>query len=250
VGRKARLDKLLVDRGLAPSRHRARELIEGGDVLVDGVPAIRPAAQVDLERQVRLREAGPDWVGRGAEKLFGVLGPFGVDPEGRVCADLGASTGGFTEVLIRAGASRVYAIDVGRGQLHQRLVGDPRVVVMDGVNARHLEALAEPVDLVVGDLSFISLTLILPAIRRILRPDGEAVLLIKPQFEVGRERVASGGRVRTDADRAEAIARVANDAERAGFSVLGSIDSPIAGAKSGNIEHFLHLGGPDDAVIE
>lgn len=241
MGRKLRLDKLLVDRGLAPSRHRARELIEAGDVLIDGHPATRPATQVDVERQVTLRDPGYPWVGRGALKLLGVLEPLGVDPTGLVCADLGASTGGFTEVLVRGGAKRVYALDVGRGLLHQRLRDDERVVVMEGVNVRHLEALPEPVDLVVGDLSFISLALILPAVRRLLRPGGEAVLLCKPQFEVGRERVASGGRVRSESDRLEAIASVAQQATSLGFTVLAGMDSPVAGAKSGNVEHFLHL---------
>lgn len=241
MGRKARLDLLLVQRGLATSRQRARELIEAGSVCVDGVPALRPATQVDTARQLTLRSLEHEWVGRGARKLLGVLDPLGVDPAGRVCADLGASTGGFTEVLLHRGALRVYAIDVGRGQLHQRLRTDARVVVMEGCNARHLDGLPEPIGLVVGDLSFISLALILPTVSRLLGPGGEAVLLVKPQFEAGRGGVGRGGRVRSPEVRAAAIARVREDAVAAGFAVCGGIDAPLAGARAGNVEHFLHL---------
>jgi 23S rRNA (cytidine1920-2'-O)/16S rRNA (cytidine1409-2'-O)-methyltransferase len=241
-----RLDALLVKRGLAASRHRARELIEDGQVLVDGVPATRPATQVRPDRPITLARPDFPWVGRGALKLLGALDGFEVDPTGRTCADLGASTGGFTQVLIERGAARVYAIDVGRGQLARVLVTDPRVVVMDGVNARHLDGLPEPIDLVVGDLSFISLGLILPAVGRLLRAGGEAVVLVKPQFEAGRERIARGGRVRDDAARAGAIARVADEARALGFSVLAGRDCDVPGAKAGNVEHFLHLRRDDD----
>lgn len=241
MGRKVRLDRLLVDRGIAPSRQRARELIEAGQVLVDGHPAAKVAAQVDTARTVTLRDPDPGWVGRGARKLLGVLAPLGVDPQGRICADLGASTGGFTEVLLRGGAARIYAVDVGRGQLHERLAADPRVVVMDGVNARHLEALPEPIELLVADLSFISIRLVLPTIARLLRPGGEAVVLVKPQFEVGRGKLGSGGRVRSEADRVEAIEAIASECVAQGFVVRGGMDSPVAGARSGNVEHFLWL---------
>ncbi|MCB9664947.1 MAG: TlyA family RNA methyltransferase [Alphaproteobacteria bacterium] len=236
-----RLDALLVRRGLAASRQRARELIEQGQVAVDGLVATKVGAQVRPEQAVELRSGDHVWVGRGALKLLGVLEPLGVDPEGRTCADLGASTGGFTEVLLERGARRVYAVDVGKGQLAWKLRTDPRVVVMEGVNARHLEALPEPVDLVVGDLSFISLALVLPAVARILAPEGEAVVLVKPQFEAGREGVASGGLVRDPEVREAAIARVCAEAEAEGFRVLGGVDSPVAGARAGNVEHFLHL---------
>jgi 23S rRNA (cytidine1920-2'-O)/16S rRNA (cytidine1409-2'-O)-methyltransferase len=241
VGKKVRLDRWLVERGLAPSRQRARELVEQGDVLVGGVENRNPAAQVDVDRGVALRSTEHAWVGRGARKLLSVLDLLGMAVEGHVCADLGASTGGFTEVLLHRGAARVYAIDVGKGLLHERLRADPRVVVMEGVNARHLEGLPEPVTRVVGDLSFISLVLILPAVARILAPGGEAVVLVKPQFEVGREHVGGGGLVRDEAAREAAIARVRADAEAAGFAVLGGRDSGVAGARSGNVEHFLHL---------
>lgn len=242
MGKKVRLDRLLVDRALAPSRARAQELIEAGDVLVDGLPLTKVSAQVDLDKDVRLRAVGPDWVGRGALKLDGVLDPLGVDPAGRVCADFGASTGGFTEVLLRRGAARVYAIDVGRAQLHERVASDPRVVVMDEVNARHLEALPEPIALVVADLSFISVTKVLPAIRRVLAPAGEALVLVKPQFEVGPDRVGKGGLVSRDEDRQRAIDLAREAANALGFRVLGGMDSPVAGARAGNVEHFLHLG--------
>lgn len=241
MARKVRLDRLLVDRGLAGSRQRARELIESGAVLVAGVPATRVGAQVDLDLDVSLAREDFPWVSRGALKLLGVLDPFGVRIEGRVCADLGSSTGGFTHVLLERGAQRVYAIDVGRGLLHYKLRDDPRVVLMEGVNARHLTSLPEPVDLVVGDLSFISITLILPTVARIVRPGGEAVVLVKPQFEVGRRAVSSRGRVRSEDDRQAAIARVAEAVEQAGLDWVAGMDSPVAGARSGNVEHFLYL---------
>ena len=216
-------------------------------VLVDGFPATKAATQVDTSRQITLAKTDHPWVSRGALKLLSVIDAFGVDPAGRVCADLGASTGGFTEVLLMRGAERVHAVDVGRGLLHWRLRTDERVVLHEGVNARHLESLPEPIGLVVGDLSFISLRLILPAVERILEPGGEAVILVKPQFEVGREALGAGGRVRTDADRAEAIDRVRADAVAQGFEVIAGADSGVAGAKSGNVEHFLHLRSPSSS---
>jgi len=235
------LDRLLVDRGLAASRQRARELIESGAVLIDGHPAARVATQVAVDRTITLAREDHPWVGRGALKLLGVLGPFGVDPANKTCADLGASTGGFTEVLLRHGARRVYAVDVGKGLLHYRLRDDPRVVLMEQTNARHLDALPEPIDLLVGDLSFISFTLILPTVLRLLGPTGEAVVLIKPQFEAGRAAVGKGGRVRSEADRAAAIDRVSEAASTHGLAVKSAMDSTLPGARAGNIEHFLHL---------
>jgi 23S rRNA (cytidine1920-2'-O)/16S rRNA (cytidine1409-2'-O)-methyltransferase len=252
MARLLRLDALLVERGLAASRARAKELIEAGEVEIDGIVASKVATQVRPEQKVRLVAEDHPWVGRGALKLLGVLDPFGVDVSGRVCADLGASTGGFTEVLLARGASRVYAVDVGRGQLAWKLRVDPRVVNLEGVNARHLDALPEPVERIVGDLSFISLALILPTVRRLLAPGGEAVILVKPQFEAGRGGVGKGGLVRDEGVRTAAIERVRQDAAAGGFDVLGGMDSPVAGAKAGNVEHFLHLrrsgdGDPDQA---
>jgi 23S rRNA (cytidine1920-2'-O)/16S rRNA (cytidine1409-2'-O)-methyltransferase len=252
MARLLRLDALLVEQGLAASRARAKELIEAGEVEIDGLVASKVATQVRPDQKVRLVAEDHPWVGRGALKLLGVLEPLGVDVAGRVCADLGASTGGFTEVLLARGATRVYAVDVGRGQLAWKLRVDPRVVNMEGVNARHLDALPEPAERIVGDLSFISLALILPTVRRLLAPGGEAVILVKPQFEAGRGGVGKGGLVRDEGVRAAAIARVRQDAVAAGFEVIAGMDSPVAGAKAGNVEHFLHLrpapeGGADQA---
>ncbi len=236
-----RLDALLVARGLAGSRERAKELIEAGEVLVDGLPSTKAGARVKPDRDIRLVGGDFPWVGRGALKLLGALDAFPVAIDGRVCADLGASTGGFTEVLLSRGAARVYAIDVGRGQLAWKLREDLRVVVMEGTNARHLTSLPDPIDVIVGDLSFISLRLILPTVRALLRPGGEAVLLVKPQFEAGKEAIGKGGLVRDAAERSRAIAEVAASAADHGFVVLGQADSVLPGARSGNVEHFLHL---------
>lgn len=239
-----RLDALLVKRGMAASRERAKALIEAGEVRVDGLVASKAGSRVRPDQAIELGRHDFPWVGRGALKLLGVLEPFGVDPTGWTCADLGSSTGGFTEVLLHHGAVRIYAVDVGKGQLAWKLRTDARVVVMEGVNARHLESLPEPIDLVVGDLSFIGLALILPTVHRLLRPGGEAVILVKPQFEVGRGELGSGGKVKDEDAREAAIARVADEARSLGFTVLGQCDAPVAGAKSGNLEHFLHLRRP------
>ena len=219
-------------------------------MLVDGIPASKPAAQVSVDQNLTLAREDHNWVGRGALKLLGVLEPFGVSPDGLVCADLGSSTGGFTEVLLHHGAARVYAVDVGKGLLHYRLRDHERVVLMEGVNARHLTEMPEPIDLIVGDLSFISIKLILPTVWRLLRPGGQAVVLAKPQFEVGRSAVGKGGRIRSEADREEAIGGVLGTAAALGFDVIGSMDSPIPGAKAGNIEHFVHLTKPRESEVD
>lgn len=237
-----RLDLALVRIGLSPTREKARGEILSGNVLVNDRPVDKAGASVRPGDAIRLREAPLRYVSRGGLKLEAALDRFGVAPEGRVCADLGASTGGFTDCLLQRGAARVYAIDVGYGQLAWSLRQDPRVVVMERTNARSLDALPEPVTLLVGDLSFISLQLILPAIRRLLAPEGEAVLLVKPQFEVGRERVGRGGLVRDEAARADALAGVAEAARAQGFGVRGEMESPVPGAKAGNIEWLLWLG--------
>ena len=239
-----RLDALLVKRGFADSPELARALIQSGVVLIDGVRMESAAAQVRPDRALSLARQDFPWVGRGALKLLGALRTFQVDPAEKSCADLGASTGGFTQVLIEQGARRVYAVDVGRGQLAWVLRKDPRVVVREGVNARHLQPLDEPIDLVVGDLSFISLRLILPAIQRILRPGGEAVILVKPQFEVRRTAVAAGGRVHSEDARHTAIAAVQQEASARHFSVLAGADCEVPGARARNVEYFLHLRAP------
>jgi len=242
MGKKIRLDKLLVDRGLAASRQRAQEMISAGVVKVNGLVASKASTQVPTDRPVIIEEPDHPWVSRGALKLLGALESFpSIDCHGAVCADLGSSTGGFTEVLLERGAQRVYAVDVGTKLLHYRLREHPRIVMMEGTNARNLQSLPEPIDLIVGDLSFISFTLILPTVKRLLRTGGQAVVLVKPQFEAGRENVARGGVVRDPIARAAAIERVRSGSIEAGFEVLGSADSAVAGAKKGNIEHFLHL---------
>ena len=222
-------------------------------MLLNGIIATKPATRVRLGDPLRVVGDEHRWVGRGALKLLGALDTLGVDPSGLTAADLGASTGGFTEVLLHRGAARVYAIDVGAAQLAWSLQTDPRVVVMDRTNARHLTGLAEPIQLVVGDLSFISLKLILPTVARILEPGGEAVLLVKPQFEVGRQAVGSGGKVRDAGARSRAIAEIEGSARELGFVVDGGCDCEVPGARAGNIEYFLHLshatrGVPDDGV--
>lgn len=242
-----RLDVLLVERGLVETRSKAVALIRAGSVLVSERPCDKPAERVPVDAPIRLRET-LRYVSRGGYKLEAALDAFGVDPAGRVAADLGASTGGFTDCLLQRGAARVYAIDVGYGQLAWSLRQDPRVVVMERTNVRHLEALPEPVSLIVGDLSFISLTLVLPAILRLGASGAEAVLLVKPQFEAGREGVGRGGVVRDAAVRQDAISGVVQALSEAGLSVLGGIDSPLPGAKQGNVEHLVHArlpGGPD-----
>ena len=236
-----RLDMLLLDRGLADTRQRAQALIRAGVVLVDDVPRDKPGTQVKADAAVRLKGNPLPYVSRGGLKLEAALDAFKVDPTGMVAADLGASTGGFTDCLLQRGAAKVYAIDVGYGQLAWSLRKDERVVIMERTNARHLESLPEPMDLIVGDLSFISLTKILPAIRRLATKDTEAVLLIKPQFEVGRDDIAKGGVVRDPEARQAAIDGIRSAAEDSGARCNGIIDSPIAGAKKGNIEALIHL---------
>lgn len=242
--KRVRLDRLLVDRGLVATRQRARAMVLAGQVLVDDFPVTKAGAQVRPDANLRLRVPDHPYVSRGGLKLAAALDAFGVDPAGAVCADLGASTGGFTDCLLQRGAARVYAVDVGYGQLAWKLRQDERVVVMERTNARHLESLPEAVSLLVGDLSFISLRLILPAIARLVIPGGDCVLLVKPQFEVGREHVGAGGRVRDPAARAAAIQRVGDDATAAGFQVAADVESPVPGAKAGNVEHLLHLRAP------
>lgn len=236
-----RIDQVLVIRGLAASREQAQALVMAGVVLVEEVPAQKSSEKVRADQAVRLRENPLRYVSRGGLKLEAALDRFGVDPAGRACADLGASTGGFTDCLLQRGAARVYAVDVGYGQLAWKLRQDARVVVMERTNARALTGFPEVVTLIVGDLSFISLTLILPAVRLLLAPGGEAVVLVKPQFEVARGDVGPGGRVEAGL-RPVALARVATEAAAQGFSVLGSMDSPVAGVKAGNVELLLHLG--------
>ncbi|HUQ03441.1 MAG TPA: TlyA family RNA methyltransferase [Kofleriaceae bacterium] len=243
-----RLDKVLVDRGLAPTRARAQSLILAGKVTVRGEVVTKAGQGVLDGDEVALREEDHPYVSRGALKLVKGLDHFGIDPAGKVALDIGASTGGFTDVLLRRGAARVYAIDVGYGQLAWQLRQDPRVVVLERENVRSLDPalVPEPCDLAVTDVSFISLTLVLPHIATLLRPPAgkPIVVLVKPQFEVGREQVGKGGVVRDEATRRGAIDKVAGWARQNGFEVCGdAVESPITGP-AGNVEYLLLLRSP------
>ncbi|WP_035841654.1 TlyA family RNA methyltransferase [Kitasatospora azatica] len=243
-----RLDAELVRRNLARSREHASELIAAGRVSVGGATATKPATQVETSAAVVVAkdENDPDYVSRGGHKLAGAFAAFvpqGLVVEGRRALDAGASTGGFTDVLLRAGAARVLAVDVGYGQLAWSLQSDERVTVMDRTNVRELtpELIGgEPVDLVVGDLSFISLGLVLPALAACAAPDADLVLMVKPQFEIGKERLGSGGVVRSPQLRAEMVRQVADQAWQLGLGVRAVTASPLPGP-SGNVEYFLWL---------
>ncbi|GAA4555276.1 TlyA family RNA methyltransferase [Pseudonocardia xishanensis] len=243
---RARLDAELVRRKLARSRQHAAELIGAGLVSVNGMPARKAASQVERSAPVVVAETGePEWASRGAHKLIGALDAFGVDPAGLRCLDAGASTGGFTDVLLSRGAREVVAADVGYGQLIWRLQNDPRVQVHDRTNVRALEPgqIGGTVDLTVADLSFISLRTVLPALAACTA--GTLLPMVKPQFEVGRERLGSGGVVRDPALRLAALTEVADAARGLGLAVLGAVASPLPGP-SGNVEFFLRLGAGTD----
>lgn len=241
---KKRLDVLLVERGLVSSRQRAQAYILAGKVLVEDRPATKSGVRFEETVTIRVKEPDHNFVSRGGLKIQGAIEGFQVDVSNRIAADLGASTGGFTDCLLQQNVARVYAIDVGYGQLAWKIRQDDRVIVMERTNARHLTELPEPVDLVVGDLSFISLRLILPAIARIAAPESDCLLLVKPQFEAGREAIAKGGVVVDAAVRKAAVEKVLEDAQALGFESLGQMVSPIQGAKAGNIEHLIHIRTP------
>jgi 23S rRNA (cytidine1920-2'-O)/16S rRNA (cytidine1409-2'-O)-methyltransferase len=249
VAKRARLDAELVRRGLARSRDHAAELIAAGRVTLRGTVASKAATAVDNDAPVVVREDidDPGWASRGAHKLVGALdefGPDGLAVEGRRCLDAGASTGGFTDVLLRRGARQVVAADVGRGLLDWRLRTDERVVVVDRTNVRAItpEAIDGPVDLVVADLSFISLRLVLPALLSCMTTDADLVPMVKPQFEVGRDRLGSGGVVRDPAQRADAVLGVIASAAGLGLVARGVVASPLPGP-SGNVEYFVWFRG-------
>jgi 23S rRNA (cytidine1920-2'-O)/16S rRNA (cytidine1409-2'-O)-methyltransferase len=231
---KERLDVLLAKRGLAGSRTEAQRLIRAGEVRVAGQIADKPGAQVATNAEITV-EARPRFVSRGGEKLDAALARFGLDVMGVAAADVGASTGGFADCLLQHGARRVYAIDVGYGQLDWRLRNDPRVVVMERTNARYLGGLPEPVDLVTADVSFISLRLILPAAVGWLEPDGQVLALIKPQFEAGPRYVEKGGVVRDPAVHRCVLEHVLNAAAELGLGLHGLMPSPLRGP-AGNVE--------------
>ena len=245
--RRSRLDAELVRRGLASSREHASRLVADGRVTIRGVPAAKPATAVEIDAPLIIRDdpADPGWASRGAHKLVGALevfGPGGLTVAGKRCLDAGASTGGFTDVLLRAGAAEVVAADVGRGLLAWRLATDSRVVVHDRTNVRNLtpEDIGGPVDLVVADLSFISLRLVLPALLACARPEADLVPMVKPQFEVGKERLGSGGVVRDPELRVRAVLDVLTNAADLGLCVRGVTASPLPGP-SGNVEYFAWL---------
>jgi 23S rRNA (cytidine1920-2'-O)/16S rRNA (cytidine1409-2'-O)-methyltransferase len=244
MSRRLRLDAELVRRGLARSRDQAADLIAAGRVAVSGQVAAKPASQVAVNAAITVEQVsdGPEYVSRGGHKLAGALAVFdGVLVTGKRCLDAGASTGGFTDVLLRAGAAHVVAVDVGYGQLAWPLQTDSRVTVLDRVNVRSLtpEQVAPPPELVVADLSFISLTLVLPALVRCAAPGADFVLMAKPQFEVGREMIR-GGVVRDPDLRAAAVTSVAAAAAGLGLGVAGVTASPLPGP-AGNVEYFLWL---------
>ena len=240
--KRTRLDLLLVRRGLAESREKAQRLVLAGEVLVDDAPAAKPGHEVPDDCALRVRR--PErFVGRGGYKLEEAFARFpSLSAAGKICVDVGASTGGFTDCLLQHGAAKVYAVDVGRSQLHARLAADPRVVVRDGCNARHLQPgdLPEAPELAVTDVSFISLRLILPAIDRLLRPGGETVALVKPQFEAGREEVGKGGVVRDPALRLRIVDRIRDfGIQTLGWQWLDFCQSPIQGP-AGNVEFLSY----------
>jgi 23S rRNA (cytidine1920-2'-O)/16S rRNA (cytidine1409-2'-O)-methyltransferase len=241
--RRARVDAELVRRGLARSRQQAAELIGAGRVIVDGMPAAKPATAVAVTARIAVEgPAERTWVSRGAHKLIGALDAFGIDVQGRRALDAGASTGGFTEVLLDRGATEVVAVDVGYGQLAWSLRSDPRVRVVERTNVRDLsaEAIGGPVDLIVADLSFISLSTVLPALTACAAPHADIVPMVKPQFEVGRTQVGAGGVVSDPQLRAGAVLTVARCAAELGWHTMAATASPLPGP-SGNVEYFLWL---------
>jgi 23S rRNA (cytidine1920-2'-O)/16S rRNA (cytidine1409-2'-O)-methyltransferase len=240
---RVRLDQLLVDRALASSRAAAQALIMAGAVELAGAEgrALKPGQMVPSDAQLAIG-ARPRWASRGGDKIEAALDAFAIDPTGLACLDAGASTGGFTDVLLARGARIVYAVDVGRGQLLDRLAREPRVVSMERTNLRTLHTLPEPIDVAALDLSFISLRLVLPAVRDLMHRDGRVIALVKPQFEAGRGAVPRGGVVRDPAMHRSVLLRFGDDAVETGFGPMALIGSPIAGA-DGNRE-FLALLGP------
>jgi 23S rRNA (cytidine1920-2'-O)/16S rRNA (cytidine1409-2'-O)-methyltransferase len=240
--KRERIDKLLVERGLAPTRQKAQALIMAGCVLVDDEPALKVGQQVSPDAAIRVRGEDHPYVGRGGVKLAAAIEEFDVAVEGKYCMDVGASTGGFTDCLLRNGASRVYAIDVGYGQMAPAIAKDERVVVIDRTNIRNLEsdAVPDPIDLAVIDVSFISLEIVLPKVVEFLSPGASIVALVKPQFEVGRELVGKGGIVKDASSHELAVSKVRGAGKVLGLACAGVIESPIQGAK-GNREFLIYF---------
>ncbi len=246
--KKERLDKVLVARGLVATRAKARGMIMAGEVQVEGVRVDKAGTAVSLEANIQLKNPLP-YASRGGYKLAGAVEKFGMDVNGRICADVGACTGGFTDVLLQNGAAKVFAIDVGYGQLDWKLRQNERVTVMERTNARYVESLAEPVNFVAIDVSFISLKLILPAVQKWLMPDADVVALIKPQFEAGPKQVGKGGIVRDTAVHREVLTNIASWVQNNHFIIKGLVQSSIEGA-DGNVEYliWLQVGEEEDGV--
>lgn len=241
--KKERLDKVLVDTGLVKSRERAKALIMRGKVVVAGMPVLKAGSLVDPGSSIVLKDDDIPFVGRGGVKIDAAIEHFSIDLAGRIIMDVGCSTGGFTDCVLKRSARKVYAIDVGYGQFDWSLRNDPRVVLLEKTNIRYLDQklISDPIDCAVIDVSFISLLKVLPAVRDFLAPSGTVLALIKPQFEVGRYQVGKGGIVKDEADRLSAIDRVREGAVALGFIEMGLMQSPITGQK-GNIEYFIYLG--------
>ena len=237
--KKVRLDQLIFDMGFVPSRERAKTTIMAGNVFVDGQRVDKPGTAVDPEKKIEVRGEALPYVSRGGLKLEKALKVFPVDPTGCLCVDCGASTGGFTDVLLQNGAAKVYAVDVGYGQLAWKLRSDERVINMERTNVRYItgEQIPEKLDLAVMDLAFISIELVIPAVRELLRENGDILCLIKPQFEAGREKVGKKGVVREPSVHLEVLKRFLQFAPEAGFTVMGLSFSPIRGPE-GNIEYL------------
>lgn len=241
---KQRLDKVILERGLARSRERAKALIMGGKVLVEDRPVTKAGSMVETESSITLKEKDIPYVSRGGVKLEAALEHFGIVLEGKTAMDVGASTGGFTDCMLGKGAARVYGIDVGYGQFDYRLRQDPRVVLLERTNIRHLEkeAIPEEMDFAAVDVSFISLRLVLPKVREFLRPGGGLLALVKPQFEATKKDVGKGGVVRDEEKRQRAVESVEKAARDCGLRPVGVMQSPIRGRK-GNVEYFIYMKG-------
>ena len=239
---KERLDKIIVDRGIVKSRERAKALIMAGSVLVDNQKATKAGMLINIDANIALKDNDIPYVSRGGVKLEAALDRFAVDPSGKTVMDIGCSTGGFTDCVLKRGAVKVYAVDVGYGQLDWTLRNDPRVMLHEKTNIRHLEksSVRDDADLIVIDVSFISLTQVLPRVHDFLRDSGDVIALIKPQFEVGREMIEKGGIVRDETNRLSAVNKIREFSEASGLTVMDVCDSPIPGQK-GNREYFIHL---------
>ncbi|HNU74244.1 MAG: Hemolysin A [Deltaproteobacteria bacterium ADurb.BinA179] len=237
---KVRLDRLLVEKGFAETRTKAAALIMAGSVLINGAPVTKAGTLVDEDAPITVKEP-PRYVSRAGSKLEAALDAFGIDPSGKIAIDVGASTGGFTDVMLQRGAVKVYAVDVGRGQLHWKLRSHGKVVSLEGVNVRNLDSslIDDPCDLATFDVSFISLKLVIPPVLKVLRPGSDLIALIKPQFEAGREHIGKGGILKDDAVAQEVIRGIEAFLTEIGCMVTGTIPSPVRGMK-GNQEYLVH----------